>query len=130
MDDEIKSKISEYFNSQPSVGLVYFFGSRAKGFAGPMSDYDFAIYLSEENPDKRNVSRIQFITDLIKVLNTDMVDVAILNDCYLPEMKYQIIVEGELLFEREPYKILVEPRILKEYFDFKTMLRKYNLTKS
>ena len=127
---EIKNKISEYFSSQSSVGLVYFFGSRANGTFGAMSDYDFAIYLSEGSQDKRSALRIDFITELIKILNTDKVDVVILNDLYVPEMKYQIICEGQLLFEREPYRLLVEPRILNEYFDFKTMLRKYNFTKS
>ena len=130
MENEIKNKIIAYFSQQPEVGLVYFFGSRAKGTAGPMSDHDFAIYLSEKDQDKRNAMRINFIVELTKILNTDKVDAVILNDLYMPEMKYQIIVEGELLFGREPYQLLVEPRILNEYFDFKTMLRKYNMTNS
>jgi len=46
-----------------------------------------------------------------------------------PELKYNIIKEGKLIYEKEPYKVLIEPRILNEYFDFRMSLLRYNLTK-
>jgi hypothetical protein len=62
------------------------------------------------------------------LLKTDAVDVVMLNDLENTEMKYFIIAHGKLIFEREPYKVLVEPRILHEYFDFREMLLRYKLT--
>jgi len=46
----------------------------------------------------------------------------------MPEMKYAIITEGILLYEKEPYRVIVEPRILNEYFDFRIMLKRHGLT--
>lgn len=32
--------------------------------------------------------------------------------------------------EREPFRVLVEPRILTEYFDFRESLRRHGLTRT
>ena len=63
-------------------------------------------------------------------LRTDKLDIIILNLIESPELKYKIIRDGVLLFKEEPYKVLVEPRILNEYFDFHDLLVRYNLTKA
>jgi hypothetical protein len=59
-----------------------------------------------------------------------MIDIVILNLARSPELKYQIINGGRLIYEKEPFKVLIEPRILNEYFDFQKMLLKYNLTEA
>jgi len=63
-----------------------------------------------------------------RLLKSDKVDVVLLNEVASPEMKYLVISTGRLIFEREPYKVLVEPKILHEYFDFREMLLRYKLT--
>ena len=80
--------------------------------------------------DKKKMFKIKTILmgEISKVLNTDNVDVVILNTTDAPELKYQIIKEGRLIFEREPFKVLVEPKVLSEYFDFHIMLSKHGLT--
>ena len=40
----IKGKITPIFKDYPEIKLVYFFGSKARGEGGPLSDYDFAVY--------------------------------------------------------------------------------------
>jgi len=45
-------------------------------------------------------------------------------------MKYSIIKSGSIIYEVEPYRMLIEPRILNEYFDFRFLLRKHGLTKA
>ena len=65
-----------------------------------------------------------------RLLKTDDVDVVILNDLENTEMSYLIIANGRLIFEREPYKVLVEPRILHEYFDYRDMLIRNKLTRA
>ncbi|OGI32722.1 MAG: hypothetical protein A2343_01855, partial [Candidatus Moranbacteria bacterium RIFOXYB12_FULL_35_8] len=123
-------KIREIFERFQAVKLAYFFGSRARGEAGPMSDYDFAVYLDEKDKQKMFDIKFRLMDELSRVLKTEKVDLVILNTIESPEIKYEIIRDGQLICKKEPYKILVEPHILQEYFDFLTMLRKYNLTKA
>ncbi|PIT98570.1 MAG: hypothetical protein COT71_00125 [Candidatus Andersenbacteria bacterium CG10_big_fil_rev_8_21_14_0_10_54_11] len=44
---------ADIFRQYPEVKLAYAFGSQTDGTAGPMSDYDFAVYL-----DTREASAI------------------------------------------------------------------------
>jgi len=125
-----KEKAKSIFSQYPEIKLGYLFGSQVTGKTGPLSDYDFAIYIDEKNAQKRFQLRLQIAGELSAYLNTDKVDVLVLNDIKSPEIKYAIIKEGILLYEQEPYKVLLVPRILNEYFDFMHGLRKYGLTKA
>ncbi|MGC9004444.1 MAG: type VII toxin-antitoxin system MntA family adenylyltransferase antitoxin [bacterium] len=130
MDIEaLKSKLKPIFEKYKEIKLVYLFGSRARGLIGPLSDYDFAVYLEEMDKKKIFDIKLELITSISEVLRTDEVDVVILNEVDYPELKYNIIKEGKLLFEREAFKVLVEPRILTEYFDFHSILKRHKLTK-
>jgi len=110
--------------------MVYLFGSRVVGKEPPLSDYDFAVYL--DTGDKKRMYEIKFeLFDRIsRMLKTDRIDIVILNLTESPELKYQIIKEGKLIFQIEPFKIIVEPNILNEYFDFQMILLRYNLTQA
>lgn len=122
--------IRQLFNNFPVVKLAYLFGSQVKGNTGPLSDYDFALYLDEKRKKQRFNKRLELMGELSKLLGTDKIDVLILNDTESPELKYQIITEGKLIHEKEPFKVLIEPNILNEYFDFYATLKKYGLTKA
>lgn len=128
-EDSKTKDLLNVFQLYPQVKLVYFFGSRAKGKESTLSDYDFAVYLDEGDVKKRFETKLNLMTKLSKIFGTDDVDVVILNDTESPELKYSIIKEGRLIYEEEPYKVSIEPRIFNEYFDFIYGLRKYNLTK-
>ncbi len=117
------------FAKYPQVKLAYLFGSQANGTAGPISDYDFAVYLKEKNSRKRFDIRLKLMSQLSLLLKTDGVDVIVINDTESPDLKYNIIKEGKLILEKQPYKILIEPQIINEYFDFNLSLFKNNLTK-
>lgn len=123
------SRVLNVLKSYPEIGLFYLFGSRARGDAGPKSDYDFAIYV--DSKDRRNVinTKLRLREGLAKALGTDAVDVVILNPGAAPELQFEIIQQGKLLFEREPFKVLIEPKILNAYFDFHMMLSRHGLTK-
>lgn len=130
--DEIggmKETIAPLFEAQPSVAFAYLYGSRASGKAGPMSDYDFAIFLDEQDAVKRHDILFRLGAEISKKLGTDVVDLHSLNDMQTPELKFRIIHDGVLLFERGGSRLIIEPRILNEYFDFTYLLRKYGLTK-
>lgn len=117
------------FKLYRQVKLVYFFGSKAKGKDSPLSDYDFAAYLDEKDKKKRFDIRLSLMAKLSHALGIDAVDVVVLNDTASPELRYNIVREGKVIYEEEPYRVILEPRIFNEYFDFMYGLRKYGLTK-
>jgi hypothetical protein len=125
-------KIVAYCQSKPQIKLAYIFGSQANGETGPLSDYDFAFYVGIKDTSKIFNLQIKLINDLSDVIKVDSekIDIVMLNTTKRPELLYNIIKEGKLIFEREPYRVLVEPKILMNYFDFHQMLLKYNQTKS
>lgn len=128
-DSQLKDA-ARVFTLYPQVKLAYFFGSRARGKEGPLSDYDFAVYLDEKDKNKRFKIRLNLMSKLSQKIETDKIDVVVLNDTESPELKYSIIKEGKLIYEEEPYKVFIEPRIFNEYFDFISGLRRYGLTKT
>ncbi|MDA2935782.1 nucleotidyltransferase domain-containing protein [Patescibacteria group bacterium AH-259-L05] len=127
--DKNITSLVKTFKSFPQIKLVYLFGSKAQDNSGPLSDYDFAFYIDENNKKKITDLKLKLIDIISRILKTDNIDVVMLNTVEQPELKYNIIKDGKLILEREPFKVLIEPRILNEYFDFRQMLLKYNLTK-
>ena len=122
-------KLHALFKKYPLVKLVYFFGSRYAGDSGPLSDYDFAIYIDSTSiPIMQNI-KIQMLSDLYQSLKTDSVDLVVLNSLCGSDLKFNIISEGMLIYEREPYKIIIEPNIMNEYYDYHAMMLRHGLTK-
>lgn len=126
--DELADKLGPLFEKHKEVGIVYLFGSQATKNTHPNSDFDFAIYFDEKNIVKRSNLLFGLAGDISLALKTDKIDVHILNDIESPSLKYNILYYGKVIFEREPFRLLIEPRILNEYFDFLYLLRKYKLT--
>ena len=121
-------KIKAIFRKNPLIKLAYLFGSQASGTAGPMSDFDFAVFLDTRNRDKMFSIKLELISALTQALETDKVDIVVLNAVEQPELKFNIINEGRLIYQVEPFRVAVEPKILNEYFDFHFTLKRYNLT--
>ena len=129
-EEEVTDAVRDIIKFHPEIKLAYLFGSQATGHTGAMSDFDFAFYADEK--DTRRLYDLKFtLSDKIsRALKTDKADIIILNLTGSPELKYNIIKEGKLLYSEEPFKVLIEPRILNEYFDFHDLLARYNLTKA
>jgi predicted nucleotidyltransferase len=123
-------KLTLIFKSYDEIKLVYFFGSRARQENGLLSDYDFAVYFDTKDKKRMFDIKLELFDRLSRLLRTDKIDIVILNLSESPELKYLIIQEGSLIFERKPFKIIVEPNILNEYFDFQKILLRYNLTRA
>lgn len=130
MHKKLIKKLKKIFASCPNVKLAYIFGSQAREDTGPLSDYDFAIYFDGLDKKEMFDVKLELQSKLSRALETDKVDVVVLNLSKKPELKYNIIKQGQLIFDREPYKVLVEPKIMNEYFDFHQMLKRHNLTKA
>jgi uncharacterized protein len=126
-----KEKLSGLLAFWPEIKLAYLFGSQARKEAGPLSDIDLAIYLDEKlSRVQMGELQLEIISRLSGFFQNDQVEILILNLSEMPELKFAVISEGELLYEVEPYKVLIEPRIMNEYFDFKFGLRQFNLTRT
>jgi predicted nucleotidyltransferase len=123
-------KINKIFSVYPKIKLAYFFGSAALGEAGHMSDYDFAVWLEETDPRKMFDIKFGLQDKISRLLKTDKIDIVILNLAESPELKFNIVKNGKLIFAKEPFKVLIEPKILNEYFDFHLSLVKNGLTKA
>ena len=128
--ETIKEKIMPIFNGYPEIKLVYFFGSKARGDSGPLSDYDFAVYADERKAVKVFALKFSLQDKISRALGTDKVDVVMLDITQGPEIKFNIIRDGKLIYEKEPYKIIIEPKILNEYFDFRALLTRHGLTRA
>lgn len=122
MEKELETKVQAIFEAHKEVKLAYLFGSQAHGKTGPLSDYDFAVYFGEVfSPIEAFNLKLALLNDLSRALDTDAVDLVILDNLDAPELGYHIISGGKLLVEREPYKMIVEPRMMNAYFDFKAV---------
>lgn len=64
-------KLEDYFASREDVTLAFLFGSRAKGYARKVSDWDIAVYLSEE--DRAREQEIWSDVEEILGAETDLV---------------------------------------------------------
>jgi predicted nucleotidyltransferase len=128
--DEIIEAVEGVIQSHPEIKLAYLFGSQAKGHTGAISDFDFAFYVEETDTKKLYDLKFTLSDKISRSLKTDKVDIIILNLTGSPELKYNIIKEGKLFYCEEPFKVLIEPRILNEYFDFHDLLARYHLTKA
>ena len=128
-ENETKNLL-DIFKLYPQMKLVYLFGSRAIDKSGPLLDYDLTVFLDEIDKKIRFDIKLSLMGKLSHKLATDAIDVVVLNDTQSPELKYSIVTEGRLIYEEEPYKVFLEPRIFNEYFDFMYGLKKYNLTKT
>ncbi|UCH80627.1 MAG: nucleotidyltransferase domain-containing protein [Nitrospiraceae bacterium] len=128
--EEIADIIIPIIKSHSEIKLAYLFGSQADGDPGALSDFDFAFYVDEK--DSKTLHDLKFIlmNEISRTLKTDRVDILMLNLTDSPELKYKIIKDGRLLYSEEPFRVLIEPRILNEYFDFHATLSSYQLTKS
>ena len=127
MDPALVDTIRSVISRHSAVMLAYLYGSQATGNVGPLSDVDVAVYLNLDDPRQRFELRLRLMTELCDALSRPDVEVAVLNDTARPAFKYHVIADGQLLYEVEPFRLMVERRILDEYFDFTISLERHGL---
>lgn len=118
MDKKEIKKIKDVLKKYSKIKLVYFFGSRNRGKFNSESDYDFAMYVNEEDNVKMFKLRLKLMNEFSRILKNDNIDIIILNDIDNPTLKYEVLTEGTLIYDVEPYKLMILPQILNEYEDF------------
>jgi len=89
------------FAADAGIVLAYLFGSYARGTAGNLSDVDIALLLAPSVPKAEYLNyRLKYITQVMRALRDDRVDVVLLNMAP-PLLKHEAI-KGRVLFERSP----------------------------
>ena len=117
---EKQAQLHQLFAQTP-VSAAYLAGSLAnRATFGHLSDVDIAILLMEQvKSDQFLDYRLYFFSELAKRLESDTIDVVILNQSSLL-FKSQVIKHGQILFSRdERQRVLFEAKAVMDYLDFK-----------
>jgi predicted nucleotidyltransferase len=117
---ELRQGLKEFGAGDAAVLLVYLFGSRASGRAGPGSDYDLGILLDRREDSAAGRARLTH--ELVVILETTAVDVVFLNQAP-PELAFAVI-QGQVLYERDlATRVEYEAYVMGRYYDYLPYLR-------
>lgn len=113
------------------VGLLYLFGSRAEGIAGPSSDIDVGLVFADPKIVQGNTTKIygelfDIFSDVFDMSNFRTIDIVFLERATL-ELRFDAISHGVVLFEISPdFRLTFEERTEALYRDFKPVLDGFN----
>src|SRR5262252_6790596 len=117
---EKQTRLNQLFSQSP-VNAAYLAGTLSGRTAfGHLTDVDIAILLMEQiKSDQFLDYQLYFFSELAKRLESDSIDVVILNRASLL-LKLQVIKYGQILFSRdEKQRISFETKAVMDYLDFK-----------
>jgi uncharacterized protein YutE (UPF0331/DUF86 family)/predicted nucleotidyltransferase len=117
---EKQSRLNQLFTQSP-VNAAYLAGSLSTRTSfGHLTDVDIAILLMEQiKSDQFLDYQLYFFSELAKRLESDSIDVVILNQASLL-LKLQVIKYGQILFSRdEKLRVSFETKAIMDYLDFK-----------
>ena len=119
LPDNIESlipQVTDYLKSNPHIIFTYLFGSLAKGKQQLLSDVDIAVYLKQG----ANLveCKLAILEKLIDILQTDEIDLVILNEANLP-LVINILKNKKIIIDKEPFtRHIFESLAMRKYFDF------------
>ncbi len=117
---EKQSQLNQLFTQSP-VNAAYLAGSLSTRTSfGHLSDVDIAILLMDQiKSDQFLDYQLYFFSELAKRLDSDNIDVVILNQASML-LKLQVIKYGQILFSRdEKQRVSFETKAVMDYLDFK-----------
>lgn len=117
---EKQAKLNQLFTQSP-VNAAYLAGNLSnRASFGQLSDIDIAILLMDQiKADQFLDYQLYFFSELAKRLDSDTIDVVILNQASML-LKLQVIKYGQILFSRdEKQRISFETKAVMDYLDFK-----------
>lgn len=117
---EKQARLNQLFTQSP-VNAAYLAGSLSTRTSfGHLSDVDIAILLTDQiKSDQFLDYQLYFFSELAKRLESDTIDVVILNQASLL-LKLQVIKYGQILFTRnEKQRVSFESKAVMDYLDFK-----------
>ncbi len=119
---EKQAKLNQLFTQSP-VNTAYLTGSlTGRATFGHLTDVDIAVLLMEQiKADQFLDYQLYLFAELAKRLESDTIDVVILNQASLL-LKLQVIKYGQILYCRdEKQRVAFETRAVMDYLDFKRM---------
>ncbi|HEX4206973.1 MAG TPA: HepT-like ribonuclease domain-containing protein [Ktedonobacteraceae bacterium] len=117
---EKQNRLNQLFSQSP-VKAAYLAGALSnRSSFGQLSDVDVAILLMDQiKSDQFLDYQLYFFSELAKRMESDSIDVVILNQASLL-LKLQVIKYGQILFSRdEKQRISFETKAVMDYLDFK-----------
>ncbi len=119
--EEIQARLADLLASTTEVLLVYLFGSRVSGPAGPASDVDLAVLLNRraDTPGLR-----AYLSHNLAAQFPDLaLDVVFLNGATI-ELAFAVISQGVLLYQQDTaQRVEYEARVMGLYGDYLPVLR-------
>ena len=126
--DDIRQILKEYFEGHPEIEVAYIFGSVACGKANVLSDIDIAIILDSQQVNERLYRygyKAEILTDLIKALKTNNVDLVILDEAN-SLLKHRVLYFGKLIYSKnEKKRIQFQIDTINELNDFKQLIKSH-----
>ncbi|GCE27899.1 hypothetical protein KDA_33830 [Dictyobacter alpinus] len=117
---EKQSRLNQFFAQSP-VNAAYLAGALSnRATFGQLSDVDIAVLLMDQiKADQFLDYQLYFLSELARRLESDTIDVVILNQASLL-LKLQVIKYGQIVFSRnEKQRVTFETRAVMDYLDFK-----------
>jgi predicted nucleotidyltransferase len=113
---ELMTKARQVVERHPKVLFAYLFGGLVRKGPLHLSDVDVAVYIAGGADLAQE--KLTLLGDLMAALETDEIDLVILNTAPLP-LKARILRSKEILLDRNPFfRHSFESLALREYFDF------------
>lgn len=129
--DEIREILKEYFQKHPEIEVAYVFGSVVQERTTIFSDIDIAVILDSERVDEKSYRygyKAEILTDLIKVLKTNNVDLVILNEAN-SLLRHRVLYFGNLVYcKNEKKRLLFQIDTINKYNDFKQLMKSHLVT--
>ncbi len=113
------------FRQYRYVTAAYLFGSASSGRAGPMSDLDIAILLSDDAPRGKELIHDEdyLAYQLEKLLGAGEVDLIDLNRQSLT-FRHTVLRTGSLIYDADPpARVRFEAQVISAFCDFEPTLR-------
>ena len=123
--DRLQAQLKAALEPRAEVLEAYLFGSRARGDEHGSSDVDIAVYIDEARADHGAWGyTADLTTDLMGVLNTNDVDVVVLNQAP-PLLYHRVLRDGIRLLSRDLEATTERAGVaLSRYLDFVPQMQK------
>ncbi len=123
MEKEIKF-LTKTLNKRSHITFAYLFGSKVKGYANEMSDWDIAIYFKEPLRKNNHWPAFELEAELSRAIG-GAVQVTVLNNPLPPVFAFQILKDGIVLVDRDPnLRMDFENRAMRYYYDWQYFLKR------
>ncbi len=126
LNNKQMGKLKKLFQDD-GVVFAYLFGSRVNQNIVKDSDFDIAVYLSDSIlQDSFFTIRMGLIKKISQILETDKLDLVILNQVKSSFFKFVVIKEGKLIFDSDySFRIDFELETIQKYQDYKPIIEIY-----